>query len=101
MLALSHFDTQLGFALRPLMPIALVADTLCKGDSMRVHSESGFLSNLSIHLVDRERAGAGDRAAPTNDNPAHIFRGLSFAIAFQVAAALLGFGLWHLLRHLL
>lgn len=82
------------------MPIAIVADTLYKGISMRGHSNSGFLSNLSIHLVDRERP-AGDRDAPTDDNPARIFRGLSFAIAFQVAAALIGFGLWHLLRHLL
>lgn len=82
------------------MPIATVADTLCKGISMHTHSDSGFLSNLSIYLVGHERP-AGDRAAPTNDNPARIFRGLSFAIAFQVAAALIGFGLWHLLRHLL
>lgn len=67
---------------------------------MRRHSEFGFLSGLRIHLVSRDQS-AKKSAAPTNDNPARIFRGLSFAIAFQLAAALIGFGLWHLLRHLL
>lgn len=66
---------------------------------MVVRSDSVFISELTIHPV-AEVGGAGAAAAPVRDNPVTIFRGLAFGVAFQVVAAALGYGLWHLLRPL-
>lgn len=67
---------------------------------MVVRSGSVFISELAIHPVEPQMEGAGAAAAPVRDNPVTIFRGLAFGVAFQVLAAAVGYGLWHLLRPL-
>lgn len=68
---------------------------------MHVHRDRGLLSSLGIRVDRRNHPGEGSPPAHTKDNPVRTFRGLAFGVIFQLAAALIGFGLWHLLRNLL
>lgn len=67
---------------------------------MVVRSDSVFISELSIHPLEKEAGEPGAVAAPVSDNPITVFRGFAFGIAFQFAAALVAYALWHMLRHL-
>lgn len=68
---------------------------------MDLTCDSPFLNRLGIEICEPEETLPENAAAPVTRNPIGAFRGRAYGLAFQAGAAVLGFILWEILRHLL